>query len=301
MAELWIDAAVCNHKGKVRLNNEDNFYLNGDYMALEQMDQGGCVAAESEAGTQLYAVCDGMGGEAAGEQASHAVVAALKQLQENQKTALTEEALTACLARVSGLIYEDAHAHGMRSGTTFAGCWWQDGRMRVVHVGDSRVYRMRAEKLEQITTDHSEVQRMVSMGLLSRDAARIHPKRHVISQYLGMPVRDYRLVPTYCDWMEGKAGDRYLICSDGLTDMLDHETIELTLAKADNAKTACMTLAQDALQLGGRDNVTVLCLYLQDRSDTERWSRKQKILLSAGLVSGLLGLGFLAEWIFRML
>ena len=172
--------------------------------------------------------------------------------------------------------------------------------MRVVHVGDSRVYRMRMGTLEQITTDHSEVQKLVTMGLLTQEAARVHPKRHVISQYVGMPVRD-RLTPTYSDWMDGKAGDRYLICSDGLTDMLDHLAIERVLAKAEDAKNACTLLTQEALLLGGRDNVTVLCLYLRDRSDTEHWSRRQKILLSAGLLSGVLGLGFLAEWIFRML
>ena len=139
------------------------------------------------------------------------------------------------------------------------------------------------------------------MGLLTQDAARTHPKRHVISQYLGMPVDDVGVTPTCSAWLEGKAADRYLICSDGLTDMLDNTVIEQTLSQATDARNASMMLVQAALHRGGRDNVTVLCLFLKKRRDTDPWSVRQKALLGGGLATGLLGLIYLAEWVFRML
>ena len=301
MAKLLIEAAVCNHMGNIRTNNEDNFYLNGLWMPLDQMDKGGCFSLESADAVQLYAVCDGMGGESSGEKASFEAVSALRALQTGTADAISDEALIKRLNAVSTQIYQEAHEQGSRSGSTFAGCLWQDGRMRVAHIGDSRVYRMRNGRLEALTVDHSEVQRLVAMGMITPEEARTHPKRHVISQYLGMPSDEVSVTPTLSPWYEGKAGDRYLICSDGLTDMLDNSGIEQLLAKAEDAKTAVASLTQGALHKGGRDNVTVLCLCLLGKKRGAGWTPLQKVLFGGGLIMAAMGALYAAELVFRLL
>lgn len=301
MIKFRLQAAVCNHKGNVRTNNEDNFYLNGQLMPLDKMDEGGCFTAESVQDTQLYAVCDGMGGEQAGENASFATVQALHDMQANASGAITDAALAECLHDVSVNIYEEAHEHGIRSGTTFAGCLWQNDQMRVAHIGDSRVYRLRGGRLEQLTADHSEVQRLVAMGVITAQEAKTHPKRHVISQYLGMPADEVSVSPTLSPWYKGTLQDRYLICSDGLSDMLDNADIEQILVRSEDAKSAAVALVQGALRKGGRDNVTALCLWLLPQKRGKQWTPVQWVLFGGGIVTGILSAFFLTEAVFRLI
>ena len=300
MIKFHLESAVCNHKGNVRTNNEDSFYLNGQFMPLDKMDEGGCFSAESDQNAQLYAVCDGMGGESAGENASFAAVRALHAMQADASGTITDATLTQCLHDVSVQIYQEAHAHGIRSGTTFAGCLWQNGQMRVAHIGDSRVYRLHDGRLEQLTADHSEVQRLVAMGVITSEEAKTHPKRHVISQYLGMPADEVSVSPTLSPWYKGTPHDRYIICSDGLTDMLDNAGIEQILAKAEDAKSAAIGLVQGALRKGGRDNVTVLCLNLLPHKRGKQWTPVQLVLLGGGLITAILSALFIAELFFRL-
>lgn len=258
MAGWLVEAAACNHRGIVRPNNEDNFYLNGSWLSPEAMADGGCQSAESEAPFQLYAVCDGLGGEAQGERASHEAVRTLGELQAAHAGGLAESELLAALGALSERIGDMADPDE-RVGTTLAACLWQDGQVRVLNIGDSRVYRLRAGRLTRLTHDHSEVQRLVDGGYLTAEQARRSPRRHIILQYVGMPPQDAGYRPDLSHAMPARAGDLYLICTDGLPDMVGDPAIRTLLLRTRTPSAAANALVRRALDNGGRDNVTVLC------------------------------------------
>lgn len=301
MSHFILDAAVCSDKGRVRQNNEDNFYMNGRWMPMDQMDRGMTASASSRDDAQLFAVCDGMGGESAGEVASSAVVTALHGLRGKHPGGVSPAQLTDALNDISTDIYRQARSEGMRSGSTFVGLLWQHDAMRAANVGDSRAYRLSGGKLKQLSADHSEVQRLVAMGLITPEAARVHPKRNVINQYLGMPSEEISVEPTLSDTMPAQPGDRYLLCSDGLTDMVEDASIEKALSQAANAQDAAVRLVQSALKNGGKDNVTVLCVFVRKGGVLAGHSPLKKAMLFGGLALGLTGLAFLAELVYRLI
>lgn len=255
-------SAVRNHKGILRANNEDNFYLNGRWMPLHAMNHGGMFRNESSAPFQVYAVCDGMGGETAGERASHEAVRALYRLHTAHLHGMADTEIVIALHKLSDEIFMQTEGGDSRSGTTLTACFWHGGVLRVVNVGDSRVYRLRGGRLSRLTADHSEVQRLVDLGLLTPDQARFSPKRHILRQYIGLPSVDEAFQPYVSAPMEARSGDRYLLCSDGLVDMVEDKAIRRVMLLARDEAEAAETLVQQALDNGGQDNVTALCITL---------------------------------------
>ncbi len=202
----------------------------------------------------LFAVADGMGGAQAGELASGLAAAALKDVQEPGSG---EERVDELIQQANRRVYErqsqDASASGM--GTTMTVALVEDGRVVIGHVGDSRAYLLRGRSLEQLTEDHSLVAELVRSGKLSPEEAEDHPQRSVITRALGTdPDVD---VDTFS--VETEPGDLFLICSDGLTSMVDDETIraELTRNRSD-LKSAAKALVRAANNGGGEDNITVV-------------------------------------------
>lgn len=259
---VLIDAAVCSNTGKVRKNNEDNFCFNGLYMDESQRNGGGLFNLSVDDPVQVYAVCDGMGGEEGGEDASLSAVCALTQYFGTCHREVGTDRMKELLQRISDTIEENAKAKGYRSGTTIAMVIIRGDMIRIVHVGDSRVYCLDDGKLSRKTTDHSEVQRLYSMGLITAEEMGTHPRRHAITQYLGMPRAGAMVAPAISDLEQLKSGQRYLICSDGLTDMVRDSVIEKILSGAVNAEDAVKQLTIAALDNGGRDNVTSICLFI---------------------------------------
>lgn len=207
----------------------------------------------------VFAVADGMGGHEAGEVASglcvHAL-AAIPQVETGERN-LTAAALQDHLLRADA---EIRGATGSRAGTTLSGAvlveqlgmsYWL-----VMNVGDSRTYRLSHGRLEQLSVDHSLVQELVDDGEISPEEAAVHPQRHVVTRALGTGddhEADFRLVPA-------EAGDRVLVCSDGLTGELPDPTIAGILDTAKDPQEAAAELISAALDHGGRDNVTVIVI-----------------------------------------
>ena len=285
---ILIDAAVCSNKGRVRGNNEDNFLFNGLYMKKQEADAGGLFQAESRARLQFYAVCDGMGGGDAGEEAAYTAVCELGKLLPGFNAVDSPEALAEGVQRVSDQIHAASQKRGGRSGTTLAMVSIAYERARAFNVGDSRVYMLRGGALRRVSTDHSEVQRMIAMGILTEEEARTHPKRHVISQFLGMPPSEVRLTVAATDVIELTAGDWLLISSDGLTDMVDDEGIRQILCASPGAREAAKALVQAALQNGGKDNVTALCARAAEvnpRAELNRLKRFRAAAVALAILS----------------
>jgi protein phosphatase len=203
----------------------------------------------------LFAVADGMGGAQAGELASGLAAAALRD--ETSELAGGEQRVDDLIQEANRRVYQrqsqDASASGM--GTTMTVALVEDGRVAIGHVGDSRAYLIRDRKLEQLTEDHSLVAELVRSGKLSPEEAEGHPQRSVITRALGTdPDVD---VDTFS--VETKPGDLFLLCSDGLTSMVDDETIlrEVKRNRNDLAK-AAKALVRAANKGGGEDNITVV-------------------------------------------
>ena len=139
-------------------------------------------------------------------------------------------------------------------GTTVVGLAIDRGAVSIAHVGDSRAYRLRSGELERLTQDHSWVGEQVAAGLLSSDQARVHPLRNVVTRALGGAAE----VAIDVERWEARSGDLYLLCSDGLTGMVDDREIERCLQGADDLESATRDLIRLANERGGLDNITVL-------------------------------------------
>lgn len=258
---IRIQAAVVNNKGRVRSNNEDNFYLNGVLMQREKMDNGALLLKEFKDPIQLYAVCDGMGGADSGEDASFCAVSDLADRKEEHEKLIDQNELKKVLRKISDKVYEEAAQRGQKSGTTIAMMLVCGGQAVFANVGDSRIYRFRDQKLSQISLDHSKVQRMISMGVLTPEQARKDPSRHVITQYLGMSP-DVRVSPYIVTEEMLEKNDIYLLCSDGLTDMVEDSQLEEILKENKKLQDTAKTLFEAAMKNGGRDNTTVMLVHV---------------------------------------
>jgi serine/threonine protein phosphatase PrpC len=229
---LFLRYAVRSDLGLVRGNNEDSVY----------------------AGPRLLAIADGMGGHAAGEVASKIAIGSLQDLDEDRTIddlmAELREAVADANAQIAAAEARSPELEGM--GTTLTALRFTARQVGLVHVGDSRAYLLRGDQLSQITHDDTYVQFLVDSGKLTAEEAKDHPRKSVILRALtGADVDPDVSI------REARAGDRYLLCTDGLTDVVSAETIGETLRIGDVQECADR-LVELALRGGGPDNVTVI-------------------------------------------
>ncbi|MFD1824288.1 MULTISPECIES: PP2C family protein-serine/threonine phosphatase [Mumia] len=207
------------------------------------------------ASPHLLVIADGMGGAAAGDLASSEVMHVVRRL-DGPPPGDVIEALAGAVHRANDrlaeVIEDDPSVEGM--GTTLTALLWNGAQFGLAHIGDSRAYLMRDGQLHQITKDHTLVQSLVDEGRLTREGARTHPNRSLILRVLlGRDESEPDLT-----LIEPQLGDRYLLCSDGLSDMVDDDAIADVLRTAPNVDVAAVDLVQRALVGGGADNVTVI-------------------------------------------
>jgi protein phosphatase len=233
-----------SHAGRKRRHNEDSYVIE----------------------PPLFAVADGMGGARAGEVASGLAAAALKEPGEDGASG--EERVAALIREANRRVFrraaEDQEAAGM--GTTMTVALVESDRVAIGHVGDSRAYLVRDGRLEQLTDDHSLVAELVRSGRLTPEEAEIHPQRSVITRAVGTePDVD---VDTFS--VQGNSGDLFLICSDGLTDMVDEgailQAVERNRGDLDETAKALVGAANRG---GGEDNITVVVFELSGDEPVE--------------------------------
>ncbi|HVT70536.1 MAG TPA: protein phosphatase 2C domain-containing protein [Trebonia sp.] len=206
----------------------------------------------------LFVVADGMGGHGSGDVASRMAIEEMTACVALRP--LFAEAVLTALEHANRHIIEGDEAN--RMGTTVTGLAGLEAaggdQLMVFNIGDSRVYRLAGGRLEQLTVDHSEVQQLVVAGVITREQARSHPRRNVITRALGSDsglLADHWLLPPV-------PGDRYLLCSDGLSGELREEDM-LPLLAAGNPQQAADALVAAANDAGGRDNVTVIVVDIE--------------------------------------
>ena len=231
--------------GKRRTNNEDAYL----------------IIDSDKPKTYIYAVADGMGGHAAGEVASSMSLDILKISYETIKADyLSEDALKNIICKINERVFkaanEDINLYGM--GNTLSIFLLQNNKFLIGHVGDSRIYRLRSNKLEKLTYDHTEIQILIDAGHITKEMSHTHPMRNMLRQAIGI---DKNLQEIFTLDGDIFSNDRYLLCSDGLTDMLDDDKIRDILKNANSAGQATNNLVNSALLAGGYDNVTVIVCF----------------------------------------
>jgi len=240
-----IEIATATHSGMVRSHNEDS------------------IAADAAAG--LAVLADGMGGYNAGEVASGIAVAmisaeirkALAGIDGALDVATAERLIGEHAVRANRAIFQAAQNQSQYAGmgTTLVVALWHDNSLVVGHIGDSRLYRFRDGKLEQMTRDHSLLQEQIDSGLITREQARHSQNKNLVTRAVGIDPEVEAEVHSY----PVEAGDIYLLCSDGLNDMVADEDMQSTLSSLQaNLPLAAQQLVQQANDNGGRDNVSVI-------------------------------------------
>ena len=231
---LALRYAVNTDVGLLREGNEDSAY----------------------AGPNLLAIADGMGGHAAGEVASSVAISALAgldtELPQDQMLSSLGAAVAQANNRLHEMSIEDPSVEGM--GTTLTALLWSKGTIAICHIGDSRAYLLRDGDFHQITRDHTLVQSLVDDGRLSPAQAATHPQRSLVMRALQSGTEaepDLSLI-------EAKAGDRYLLCSDGLSDVVSDDTMRTTLVQESDLEKAVARLIDLAMRGGGPDNITCI-------------------------------------------
>lgn len=241
-----LEAACACDMGKVRKNNEDNFYFDG--RCLEEQNEGlrhPVTMRKSLRSECFAAVFDGMGGENFGEAASYAAARCMQDSARRFSDFFIPERTfleRLCRKLNDAVVAEARERCTARMGSTMAALYFSHGWVYVCNLGDSRAYRLRDGEFMQLSVDHVE---------------KRGDKKAPLTQHLGIDPEDFLIEPHIAKG-ELARGDRYLLCSDGLTDMLTNLEIAELLSRGENAETCAKTLTDAALERGGRDNVTVI-------------------------------------------
>jgi serine/threonine protein phosphatase PrpC len=260
-----LEVATATHPGMVRSHNEDS------------------IAADADIG--LAVLADGMGGYNAGEVASGIAVELIrtevkKAVSEAKPEDLNGNGVETLLSqhaeRANAAIYQAAQSQPQYSGmgTTLVVAMWHDNQISVGHIGDSRLYRLRGSNFEQVTRDHSLLQEQIDSGMITREQARHSQNKNLVTRAVGIDPQVEAEVHTY----GVEPGDVYLLCSDGLSDMVSDEDIQLTLSSLQtNLPLAAQQLVQQANDNGGRDNVSVILVrVVRDYPAHTGWLAKLK-------------------------
>ncbi|MCE2998841.1 MAG: Stp1/IreP family PP2C-type Ser/Thr phosphatase [Betaproteobacteria bacterium] len=240
-----LEIATATHSGIVRSHNEDSI--------------------TADAGVGLAVLADGMGGYNAGEVASGIAVAMISAEARKVLAAMNGDMDVQCgekllldqIVRANKAIFQASLNQPQYAGmgTTLVVALWHDNHVIVGHIGDSRMYRLRAGKLEQVTKDHSLLQEQIDSGLITKEQASHSQNKNLVTRAVGIDPEVEPEVHSY----PVEASDIFLLCSDGLNDMVTDEDIELTLASLQaNLPLAAQQLVQQANDNGGKDNVSVI-------------------------------------------
>ena len=238
-------SAAVSHVGKVRANNQDSAY----------------------AGRYLFVVADGMGGHAGGDVASAIAtkrIAETDQLYTSPNDA--EFALKSALLSANSLLAETVFEHSELTGmgTTVSSILRVGDKVVIAHIGDSRIYLVRDGVMEQVTSDHTFVQRLVDSGRITADEAAVHPRRSVLMRVLGDVDASPEIDTSVHDT---RPGDRWVLCSDGLSSYVPEEKIQAVLKTVPSAREAADRLVKEALDQGAPDNVTVVIVDVDEAVD----------------------------------
>lgn len=250
-----ISFAAITDRGRIRSENQDYFYCNGFFREGISNHERFCHSGTAHM-PALFAVADGMGGEANGELAALEAIRGLKQLSGNITPTQLVPYLRSCNRSLCHIIERNG---GRRMGTTFVSASFYDDQVCVTNLGDSRAYAFQDGKLIQLSRDHTAVNAMVKLGILTETQAKSHPERHKLTQHLGI-FEDEMVIEPDITFTSCKLGDKLLLCSDGLTDSVDDLQIRNIISTGKTPADITEALYNQALICRSKDNITVVIM-----------------------------------------
>ncbi|MDR3311003.1 MAG: protein phosphatase 2C domain-containing protein [Oscillospiraceae bacterium] len=255
-----ITFAARSDTGRVRTNNEDNLYIDGVFLTPETRDKPFSLVGEADLPC-VFAVCDGMGGQADGEFASLTAAGTLARFAGRLMTAPQPQLAAVAaeyVAAANGLLCDEMRKRAVRMGTTLALAVARADGIFAYSLGDSRIYALADGKLRQLSRDHTLAQTKIAAGLLTEEEARLGGDWHKLTACIGLFADEQEVVPDVIPALPAGRAARILICSDGLTDMVRDDRIEEILRSGGTAAGAADALLAEAIANGGRDNTTVV-------------------------------------------
>lgn len=251
---LTIDASAASRAGMARAVNSDNFYVNGRYIHDYEMDSIQ-VTLESSGDEYLFAVCDGMEEEGEDRNSSISTVRELKKLQEKFKASSKDidiklDQLKECAGELSNLVHSMSLGNGEEGAkkTSFSGLLLTNNKAGAISIGNSRTYILRNDLLKQLTSDMKKAERLLKMGIITSDQAEL----------LTGSGDDSRKDPRKSEVTGVRPGDVFLLCTNGLTDLVDEDTIYEILSLGEGASVTAAKLVKEAVRNGGDDSVSAL-------------------------------------------
>ena len=246
--------SVTTHPGTIREKNEDNFRINDLWKKdtkVQKMNKHG----KEKIDRFLAAVCDGMGGEKRGEIASLYSVESLRRRSLEEMPECFQTDVQQANEAILNIIRQN---HGERSGSTLAAMYADKAMGYFVNLGDSRIYQFRNKVLKRLSKDQDRSQGLIEAGILTEEEAKHTRFSHELLQYLGIFPEETELHPQIIPAEMMMINDEYLICSDGLTDMVSDERIEEILLHEKSIDEQVRKLLGEALDNGGKDNITII-------------------------------------------
>ncbi|MDR1565181.1 MAG: protein phosphatase 2C domain-containing protein [Oscillospiraceae bacterium] len=267
MAYKFIHAAVATNLGLVRRRNEDNYYFCGSLIKKDELSSISSASGVFSARSSAFAVFDGMGGFDCGDVASRVAAQCFKDYEEELGSAKSAvDSLKGRIYQANDKLCSLIDEIGKNMGTTIASAAFKEDKLVIANVGDSRIYRFFEGKLEQLTVDHTEAQSLLSSGVISEHECMDFPFTNRLTQFIGLSPEEFLIEPHIREIEHIQQGEKYLICSDGLYNMLDNEAIGKILSYEKSEAQLCSELVCQAIKNGGRDNVTVMVLQVKDDS-----------------------------------
>lgn len=245
-----VDVGYVTHTGMVRSENQDD-------LCFEEPDTDEELVGKG----RLVVVCDGMGGHNGGTVASRTTVEAIRESYRSSATRNLKRLLSTAIDRANVAVREKgARDISLRNmGTTCVAIAARGSRVQVAHIGDSRCYLFRDGQIDRITRDHTYLNDLIEIGLLTPEKARHHPERNIITRCVGMS----DVLNVDFNLREGRPGDAFLLCSDGLYNHVEDEEMRDIVGRMES-QAACQALVDLANQRGGDDNITVVVFKVLD-------------------------------------
>lgn len=272
VTEYTLRVSVSTHIGKVRGNHEDNFYLEGLYMNdIFRNDFSASYTVRSADG-MTFAVFDGMGGAAYGEVASEIAVRTLRKYEKKLKyadgTRMLDQLVSSYTTEANDAICDMlTEKHCAVGGTTFSMLYFMGDAVKLYYLGDSRMYRYQSDGLTRLTRDHTVANQKVDAAIYTEEEAKHSPDQHRLTLFIGSDRKKVGLNADSRPPMPLEIGSKFLLCTDGLTNMCSDEEIHLLLSQ--NYFNEAAVLVQAALQNGGADNITCIVLEVLPASSEE--------------------------------
>lgn len=284
------NAAVSTNIGNVRRENQDNFYLNGSFCSEKKDRHISCRTTFEE--KAVFAVADGLGGQNFGNFASFKAMELLHSAIEKNNIDIDEN-IESYVYSVNDVLCQKINETGLKTGTTVVLLSIKKDKARVYNIGDSRCYLLRDGNLLRLSKDHTLASELVDMNVITKEQAENDRRKHQLTQHLGVSQDEMLLSIFTGEPFQVKKGDKFLLCSDGVTDVFSDKELAALLSERGSCKRLANNIVFKALDKRGSDNITALVVSIAQTIKNKRlknimWAAALGLSAVAGIITGVI-------------